>query len=262
MEEVEWFEELKGDFSDEKAMVERMMGAWILELPELSSIRKSEIEEIKAFIAAKHSTVRLSYDRRAEVFLRQCVFMGSTNEHEYLVDTTGNRRWWPVYCNTTHIDTDRLKSERDQLWAEAKHRYDEMRAEQPSGELPLYLTDPESHRLAMDYQESRRQVTDMDITAGVIADWLDKLVSIADLEGDDQCFTDLDEHIKVQREETCLLQIWQRCLGEQGRPKRSDSHMLGKAMRHIGGWEPSKKSERFGKYGMQKIWRRVKTQPS
>jgi putative DNA primase/helicase len=96
----------------------------------------------------------------------------------------------------------------------------------------------------------------MDLNAGVIAEWLDRPVSLSDLDSADPQFEDLDATIKVLRSETCLLQIWQQCLEEHRRPNRADSLMLGKAMRHIGGWEVSKQSEWFGKFGKQKVWRR------
>ena len=53
---------------------------------------------------------------------RQCVFVGTTNQDEYLKDATGNRRYWPVAC--TQVDLQRLREIRDQLWAEAMACYE------------------------------------------------------------------------------------------------------------------------------------------
>jgi predicted P-loop ATPase len=64
-------------------MIEKMQDSWILELPELSALKKAEFEEIKAFISAKHDKDRLAWARRAQRFNRQCIFLGSTNRSEY-----------------------------------------------------------------------------------------------------------------------------------------------------------------------------------
>ena len=36
-------------------------------------------------------------------------------------DATGNRRYWPAMC--TKVDADKLREDRDQLWAEAYHHF-------------------------------------------------------------------------------------------------------------------------------------------
>jgi predicted P-loop ATPase len=94
---------------------------WIIELAELSSLRAGEIEAHKAFLSAESDKFRPPYGRVPDTFLRHCVFGGTTNEREYLLDGTGNRRFWA--CAITLIDATKLREDRDQLWAEAVFRY-------------------------------------------------------------------------------------------------------------------------------------------
>jgi predicted P-loop ATPase len=100
-----WFAELQSDFHDRKRLVETIQGALIAEIPELSAFTKSDVNALKATTAAREDKVRLSYGRRAIVFKRQCLFMGSTNDREYLNDITGGRRFWPIVALVSEIDT-------------------------------------------------------------------------------------------------------------------------------------------------------------
>jgi len=101
---------------------DHVRGVWIIELPELSQFRKSEIETVKAFLSRRQEKFRPAYARHEITYQRQCVFIGSTNEHVYLQDQSGNRRFWPVRVG--EIDLKTLRADRDQLWAEAVYRYD------------------------------------------------------------------------------------------------------------------------------------------
>jgi len=98
-----------------------LQGVWICELAELDSFNKAESTRAKQFFASRSDRFRPVYGRRAEDCPRQCVFVGTTNMGSYLKDATGNRRYWPVKCSALEVDG--LASVRDQLWAEAVHRY-------------------------------------------------------------------------------------------------------------------------------------------
>jgi predicted P-loop ATPase len=111
---------LPADLSHKDAR-DHLRGKWIVELPELAQFKRNEIETVKAFITRRHEQYRPSYGHHEIRFPRQCVFAGSTNDEAYLVDTTGNRRFWVIACGRVNLEA--MTRDRDQLWAEAAHRY-------------------------------------------------------------------------------------------------------------------------------------------
>lgn len=116
----EWFAGNISAFGTKDAMAD-IQGKWIIELAELTGMR-AEVNQIKAFITRRTDRFRPSYGKIAEDFPRQCVFIGSTNDHEYLSDPTGNRRYWPIRVGAGVIDREGLATQRDQLWGEAAAR--------------------------------------------------------------------------------------------------------------------------------------------
>jgi predicted P-loop ATPase len=121
-----------------------LAGVWFVEIAELAAMRRSEIESTKAFLSRREDRYRPPYARRSVDVPRQCVFVATTNEATYLRDPTGNRRFWPVRCGPT-IDLDGLARDRDQLWAEAVHRYEQGEAWHPS-EAEARLATAEQHQ--------------------------------------------------------------------------------------------------------------------
>lgn len=96
---------------------------WIVEIAELASFKRSETEAQKAFLTTRTDKYRPPYGRVLVACPRRCVFVGTVNPEDggYLTDRTGNRRYWPVYCN--QVDLEALERDRDQLWAEAVHLF-------------------------------------------------------------------------------------------------------------------------------------------
>lgn len=172
---LNWFGELTARFDDEQALAGQMAGCWIMELAELASMAKAQVEDVKVFISALVTKVRLAYDRRVTTFPRQCVFMGSTNTLDFLKDETGNRRFWPIQVMVDSIDTEAFAAEVPQLWAEALKLYRAMRAENPHGELKLTLS-REALATAQGLQEKARRRTDLDFVVEVIQPILDAKV--------------------------------------------------------------------------------------
>lgn len=116
----EWFMDTPFTLGDKEAY-QMIRGKWIIELGELDAFNKADSTKAKQFFSASTDTFRESYGRRSADVPRQCVFAGTTNQEEYLKDTTGNRRYWPVMC--TKVELEALREIRDQLWAEAVFCY-------------------------------------------------------------------------------------------------------------------------------------------
>lgn len=102
---------------DDKAQMEALEGVWLFEIAELDGMSRAEISKIKAFITRTEDRARPAYARFKEVWKRQSILIGTTNERFYLKDATGNRRFLPV--KTAEIILDALTQDRDQIWAEA-----------------------------------------------------------------------------------------------------------------------------------------------
>lgn len=143
----EWFSDQMGEIGTKDTLMQ-MQGAWIIEIAELDAMSKSEVNAIKRFLTAQVDRFRPPYGRRVTDFPRQSVFAGSTNESEYLRDPTGGRRFWPVPA--LRADPEGLAEARDQLWAEAVHRFRQ-------GEQ-WWLTDAEEALASA--EQKARQVSD------------------------------------------------------------------------------------------------------
>jgi len=250
-----WFAEIEGNFDNRQEMVGKMQGAWILELPELQGFGRHEVAIIKAFVSSQTDKTRLSYDRRARNYERQCIFIGSTNDSTYLRDDTGGRRFWPVACEVDEIDTEAFGREVDHVWAEAVVLYRAMRADQPHGTLPLYITDAEAKAEALVSQEDRRIVNIDDEMAGTITAWLDRPVTTDDsgFETEDDL---LGDSIPTLRNAVCSQEVWRDMLGEpMSRYGQSQQQQIGRALKKVPGWFSAGRGY-TEKFGRQRIFRR------
>ena len=146
--------------ASDKEQQELVRGVWLFEIAELTGIKKTEVERIKAFASRTHDRARPAYGRHRVDAPRRCVFIGTTNEDEYLQSPTGNRRFWPVETGVIRpINIDALRRDRNQLWAEA--------AEVEAGGIALLLPEELWGKASAAQEERRHHDPWDDILAGI-----------------------------------------------------------------------------------------------
>ena len=98
-------------------------GAWIVELAELESTLRGDLQMLKAFLTAESDELRRPYERAATKTPRRTSYIGTVNSTDFLIDTTGNRRFWTIPL--TAIDLSRLRQfDGWQFWAQIKAEFD------------------------------------------------------------------------------------------------------------------------------------------
>jgi predicted P-loop ATPase len=168
-----WFSDEIADLGSKDAAMQ-LSGVWCIELAELSSMTRSEIERVKAFISRRTDRFRPSYGRNVIEVPRQTVFVGTTNSDAYLRDETGGRRFWPVQCGA--IKPHAIKRDRDQIWAEAFALY--------KADTPWWINDKAAVELAQEQQDDRYLA---DPWQELIAKFIDSRESVSA----DEIFTDV-----------------------------------------------------------------------
>jgi predicted P-loop ATPase len=169
----EWFTDHISDLDSKDSRME-LHGKWIVELAELSAVRRSLAEKVKSFLTATSDHFRLPYGRSIVDVERQNIFAGSINDETPFTDETGNRRFWPVRCGI--IFTGKLEEHRNQLWAEAVELYEDKEN--------WWLDSNELNSLASEEQKQRYQTGVWD---DIIVRWLEHCpdeITIADVLSD------------------------------------------------------------------------------
>lgn len=254
----DWFSDSLTTFEGKDA-AELIQGTWINEIGELTAFSKQETQTIKQFLSKTDDIYRAAYGRQTKKYPRRCVFFGTSNDGEFLKDTTGNRRFWPIdvgVCEPTKSVWNELIKEVDQIWAESYTYW-------MLGE-PLYFS-KELERLAEEEQEKHRESSSRE---GLILDFLDQEVP----ENWDQMSVSarkmfLQGSIKVpeeqralKRDKICAAEIWVECFGGDLKyMKRLDSTEINAVLTNCRGWKKNKSSMRYGPYGTQRGFQRQQT---
>lgn len=235
-----------------KESYEQILGVWIMEVGELAGLRKAEVESIKLYITKRSDRFRPAYGRRLQEFPRQCIFIGTTNEMQFLRDATGNRRFWVVDTpnEPTHDFWEELTEEMvSQIWAEALEIY-------RKGEK-LYLS-KDMEAKAKEIQEAYEEENPR---AGLVAEYLDRLLP----DGWDamdtysrRCWLESDAIGTVERTVVCTSEIWAEALG--GNPDKLDRiaiKEIGDIMAKWPEWNRSgNKMKTIKPYGRQRYYER------
>jgi predicted P-loop ATPase len=102
--------------------------SWMMEWAELDHItNRKHAGQVKAFLSQAVDLLRVPYGKAVESFPRRGIIVGTTNKTAgFLVDETGNRRFWVIPTTKTQqdqINTAALLLERDAIWSAAVHAY-------------------------------------------------------------------------------------------------------------------------------------------
>jgi predicted P-loop ATPase len=102
--------------------------SWMMEWAELDHItNRKHAGQVKAFLSQAVDLLRVPYGKAVESFPRRGIIVGTTNKTAgFLVDETGNRRFWVIPTTKTQqdqINTAALLLERDAIWSAAVHAH-------------------------------------------------------------------------------------------------------------------------------------------
>jgi predicted P-loop ATPase len=261
-----WFSDNLRTFHGKDA-IEMLQGVWIVELGELSAMKKADVETIKSFVSIQVDRMRVAYGRRVDDFPRQCIFIASTNDTQPLKDQTGNRRFWPVKCDlhkpAKSVFRDFDTTTQQQILAEAYQFF-------LKGE-PVYLN-PRMERWALQVQDAYRETDDR---AGQVWEFLnlklpenwDDIPTIQRISfiktGTIQ--TDIGEkeitvsENRVERTRVCAAEIWNELFNGFGIDMTPhNTKFIHDILKNTEGWEPYEKvKEVFNFYGIQRSYHRV-----
>lgn len=209
--EDQFFREIKTISGKEG--IEAIRGVWIGEVGELMAMtRVKEAEAVKAYITSQEDSYRPPYQKNVQTIPRRCVFIGTTNNPQFLTDKTGNRRFYPVkvwsFAYKLYDNEKAIREYIRQCWAEAVHLYKEDKL-QPFAKAEVL----EQIRAAQE--------------AAMEDDW--RIGAIEQY---------LNDSKPQQGATVSVIELWHRALGEpeESKPTRKDSIEITQIISNVPGW--------------------------
>ena len=213
-----WFSDSEIDLAS-KDKYTQLEGVWVYELSEMDAMRRADARALKAFVSSQHDKYRPAYGRNTQEVARSTVFVGTTNDDEFLVDPTGSRRYWVVEVGQCAPEA--LEADRDQLWAEAAQYA-------KAGErwhLPVNLD--------LERAESAEKYAPVDSWESAIAEWV------------------------VGEDGFTLDEVWRKALGnDRSSASRLDDMRMATIVRRLG-FDKRRGRTRHGVADRSYVWRRV-----
>lgn len=149
---------------ESKDSISDALGNWIVELGEISgTFKRSENNKLKAFISATQDTWRSAYGRCSNTYPRRTCFIATVNDKEFLVDKTGNRRYFVIPADSLDYKHD---INIDLFWGQVMHMYDEYIA----NDEPFYMTQEEQEQNEV-YNSQYTCKTDTELMLDDLFDW-------------------------------------------------------------------------------------------
>ena len=234
-----WFNDSIRTFEGKEA-AELLPGVWIVEVAELDAFRRTDVARIKQFLSLRFDRYRAAYGRNMKEQPRSCVFFGTCKQMDFLQDTTGNRRFWPVDVGKAtpkkSVWRDLDDATVSQVWAEAVSRW-------RIGE-PLYLSE-KLEAAAREHQEQHRDTSPWE---GPIHEFMARPVP------DDWLKWDLDrrrdywasnvqgDYTLVERDRISAIEVWSELfLRKKSDLKSLERKEINDCMASAKGWERSEK---------------------
>ncbi len=120
----EWFDSTPADSNNAKDELLRLHMHWCNEWGELDGVMsKKDAARMKAELSNPKDTFRPPYGRNSKRYPRRFVNVGTTNKDSFLVDSTGDRRFWVIDLGSRLINLDKVREIRDQIWGAAVAAY-------------------------------------------------------------------------------------------------------------------------------------------